>query len=134
MRPDEGKALYCTWNNRIHTEEVGLGHIHYRYGPKPLDTPYLLTEKDYEDVDPIGENEIILDGVRYEVESKEYAYLKAFVVKLRYSNDDQIALMLNYQENPEAYREAYEEMQAWRDKAGFVAKHAEPSHEAQGGG
>jgi hypothetical protein len=51
-----------------------------------------------------------------------YAQAKAAVVKMYYSYDDRIALMLNYQENPEDYTTAYQEMQSWREVAGQVAK------------
>lgn len=120
ITPDEGKVLYCKWNNAIY-DSFSLGYIYYRYGNKKLDSPYLLTEDDFEEIDPPQDNQIIIDGERYTVESMDYAYLKTYIVKLHYSNDDQIAIILNRDERG-GNDEAYAEMQDWRDKAGFIAR------------
>lgn len=50
-----------------------------------------------------------------------YAQLKAFFVKKRYSNDDQIALMLNKDYSDEDSL-AYIKMQEYRDWCGTLAK------------
>lgn len=50
-----------------------------------------------------------------------YAALKAEMVKRRYSVDDQIAVMLNRDDDAESAL-AYEKMQAWREWSGRVAK------------
>lgn len=50
-----------------------------------------------------------------------YADLKAKFVKMRYSNDDQIAILLNKDEN-EAGLDKYNKMQEWREWSGTLAK------------
>ena len=43
------------------------------------------------------------------------------MIKLRYSNDDQLALMLN-KDNSEEDTELYDKMQEWREWSGRFAK------------
>lgn len=59
---------------------------------------------------------------KYDGKTPSYAEVKSDVVKVRYSYDDQIALMINYQDDQEKYRKAYEEMQQWRNIASYIAK------------
>ena len=49
-----------------------------------------------------------------------YADAKEYIIKKRYSNDAQIAIMLN-KENSAEDELAYEKMQDWRDWASIVA-------------
>lgn len=100
----------------IFGNELYLGYTYYING-KLLPEPKLEVPEDYEEVLPLE-----IEGNTYYLEEYTYAAIKTFVVKLKYSNDDQIALMLNYQENPDKYQEAYDTMQAWRDYAGEVAR------------
>ena len=51
----------------------------------------------------------------------EYGALKAQFIKMRYSNDDQIAIMLN-KDNSEEDEIYYNKMQEWRDWSGEMAK------------
>lgn len=53
--------------------------------------------------------------------AKGYAHYKERLVKRRYSNDDQLAVILN-KEDGEDGRLEYERMQAWREWAADVAK------------
>lgn len=54
-------------------------------------------------------------------EVMDYAGIKTRIIKSRYSNDDQIALMLN-EESSEEDKVYFSKMQEWRDWAGEVAK------------
>lgn len=54
-------------------------------------------------------------------EKMNYASIKTKLIKSRYSNDDQIALILNHQ-NSEEDEIAYNRMQEWRNWAGELAK------------
>ena len=56
-------------------------------------------------------------------ESMTYEAIKAKIIKSRYSNDDQIAILLNKSKGPEEELE-YQRMQRWRDMASDVAKSA----------
>ena len=51
---------------------------------------------------------------------RTYADAKKFVVGVRYSNDDQIAIILN-KDNSEEDALAFQKMQEWRDWAAVVA-------------
>jgi hypothetical protein len=53
--------------------------------------------------------------------STTYEQYKARFIKKLFSNDDQIAIMLNYQRSAEDL-DLYNKMQEWRDWAGSVAK------------
>lgn len=54
--------------------------------------------------------------LRHRHSSRGYAYWKSHIIKLRYSNDDQIAIMLNGE------KEAILRMNAWREWASTLAK------------
>lgn len=56
-------------------------------------------------------------------ESMEYGNIKKAIIQLRYSNDDQIAIILN-KDNSEETKLYYNKMQEWRDFATDVAKKA----------
>ena len=56
-------------------------------------------------------------------ESMTYEAIKAKIIKSRYSNDDQIAILLNKSKGQEEELE-YQRMQRWRDMASDVAKSA----------
>lgn len=51
----------------------------------------------------------------------EYGALKSQIIKMRYSNDDQIAIMLN-KDNSEEDALYHTKMQEWRDWSGNMAK------------
>ena len=54
-------------------------------------------------------------------EKLDYASIKTKMIKLRYSNDDQLALMLN-KDNSEEDTVLYDKMQEWREWSGRFAK------------
>lgn len=54
-------------------------------------------------------------------EKLDYASIKTKMIKLRYSNDDQLALMLN-KDNSEEDKMYYDKMQEWREFSGHIAK------------
>ena len=54
-------------------------------------------------------------------EIMDYAGIKTKMIKMRYSNDDQIALMLN-KDNSEEDAMLYNKMQEWREWSGRFAK------------
>ena len=54
-------------------------------------------------------------------EIMDYAGIKTKMIKLRYSNDDQLALILN-KDNSEEDTELYNKMQEWREWSGTFAK------------
>lgn len=54
-------------------------------------------------------------------EKIDYVSIKTKMIKLRYSNDDQLALMLN-KDNSEEDAALYDKMQEWREWAGRFAK------------
>ena len=112
--PEKGKLLHCLYNNKLYKNKIKLDYIW------DSNTPHLLTEEDFEEVDE-SEFECI-DNVWYDFRNMSYAAIKTLIIKLHYSNDDQIALMINYQQSPEQYQEAYETMQNWRVYAKEVAK------------
>lgn len=119
---DKGKVLYCTFLESNYGREVSLGYVYYDKDGVLLEKPYLLEAKDFEEItDPQIENpEPSYFGLPES--GFTYANAKAAVVKVYYSYDDQIALMLNYEEYPEKYEQLYQEMQQWREVAGQVAK------------
>ena len=118
----KGKHLFCTLLEKDYGKSVSLGYIFYDKDGMLLEEPYLLEAKDFEEItDPQIENpEPSYFGLPES--GFTYADAKAAVVKVYYSYDDQIALMLNYEEYPDRYAEAYQEMQQWREVAGEVAK------------
>ena len=80
-----------------------------------------LTEDDFEEVDD-SEFECI-DKVWYDFRGKSYAHIKTFIIKLHYSNDDQIAIMLNNEIDMSGEAtDRYREMQEWREYASSIAK------------
>ena len=54
-------------------------------------------------------------------EKLDYASIKTKMIKSRYSNDDQLALMLN-KDNSEEDKMYYDKMQEWREFSGHIAK------------
>ena len=119
LTASSGKILHCLWDGSDRGRRTALGCEHYRGGER-LEKPYLLTEEDFVETDDpwIGEVSAADLGLK---EGFTYADAKAAVVKMRYSQDDQMALMLNYAEDPDGYGDAYREMQSWRKVAAMVA-------------
>lgn len=104
IKAEQGKILVYKPDNKIWGKAARLatykGHV--------------LTEEDFEEVD---ESELeYIDNVWYDFRNMSYAAIKTFIIKLHYSNDDQIAIMLNNDE------EKMREMQEWREYASNIAK------------
>ena len=85
---ENGKELMRKADGAFFGNELTLAYTYYIGGIK-LDTPHLELPSDYIDVYIIN-----VEDTDYPVESYEYGYLKAYIIKLKYSNDDQIAIIL----------------------------------------
>ena len=109
IKAEEGKLLYYIPENIIWGKAARLAKY----------KEHQLTIEDFEEIDENGVE--CIDGIQYNFKGMTYAAIKTFIIKLHYSNDDQIALMLNYQSNPSKYEQAYQNMQNWRDYAGNIA-------------
>ena len=109
IRADKDKVLFYKPENRIWGKAARLAKY----------KDHILTEDDFEEVSE--DLIVVIDDKSYYFRGMSYAEIKMFVIKLHYSNDDQIALMLNYQSNPSKYEQAYQNMQNWRDYAGNIA-------------
>lgn len=116
---DEGKLLLRKADNLLFGKELTLGYTHYINGER-VNPPHLEVPEDYQDSDYIE-----VDGSSYPVTSFDYAYLKDYIVKLKYSPEDQIAILCNIGLDPENtyYKQRYNDMQVWREHAGEIAKH-----------
>lgn len=70
----------------------------------------------------VGKKEITIGGY-FIVSIKDFSYsaIKMAVIKMRYSNDDQIALILN-KDSSEEDAFLYQKMQEWRELASYVSK------------
>ena len=65
---------------------------------------------------------INMDGVVFRNNEKyDYGQWKANIIKKRYSNDDQIAILLNKDDSAED-KMRYDKMQEWREYASVLAK------------
>ena len=65
---------------------------------------------------------INMDGVVFRNNEKyDYGQWKANIIKKRYSNDDQIAILLNKDDSAED-KMRYDKMQEWREYASMLAK------------
>ena len=110
IKADEGKILIYKPENKIWGRAARLAQY----------KGHTLTEEDFEEVD--DSNLECIDNVWYDFRNMSYADIKTLIIKLHYSNDDQIALMLNYQSDPDRYKEKYDIMQDWRSYASEIAK------------
>ena len=59
--------------------------------------------------------------VKFYFSKSDYATVKTEMIKKQYSNDDQIAIMLNAQLSEED-KMYYDKMQEWRKFSGYIAK------------
>lgn len=69
----------------------------------------------------INKKWIDYSGLRCMNHKYDYGQWKAAIIKWRYSNDDQIAILLNKDDSAED-KMRYVKMQEWRDYAGLLAK------------
>lgn len=67
-------------------------------------------------------NGLLSFSVKKSNDTPTYAKLKTDIIKMRYSNDDQIAIMLNVDNESKDSAEDYQRMQDWRMFATNVAK------------
>jgi hypothetical protein len=72
------------------------------------------------DITIVGGNLLLFDGIAILAEDLTKKGIKSHIIKMRYDNDDQIALMLN-RNNSEEDAKAYQLMQDWRQFADDVA-------------
>ena len=63
---------------------------------------------------------IWFDNIVMQLRKLDYVGWKTYIVKLRYSNDDQIAIILN-KDNSEEDTIRYNKMQEWREWAGQLS-------------
>lgn len=117
IRSAGGKVLRRKSDGAVFGTELSLGYTYWIGGVKQT-PPVLEKPEDYEDVTEVK----VSDTESVYTNDLSYSNLKAMIVKLRYSYDDQIALMLNYMEKPEEYKERYDAMLMWRDVAGEAAR------------
>lgn len=115
---DEGKLLLRKADNLLFGKELILGYTWYING-ELINPPHLEVPEDYRDSDYIE-----VDGASYPVTSFEYSYLVDKIVKIKYSPEDQIAILCNIDLDPnnENYIQRYNDMQNWRAKAKEIAK------------
>ncbi len=104
--------------NKVYSEAgyilIGKNRKGYEFEGKPSD--FTEEKLSLDDMKIQGEY-VTYSGIMQHVGTDyDYGRLKGDMVKRRYSNDDQIAIMLNGDE------EAMGRMQAWRDWSSQVAK------------
>lgn len=51
LTADEGKDLYCNFNERNYGTDVYLGYVYYDKDMNKLNEPYLLTINDFIEID-----------------------------------------------------------------------------------
>ena len=105
----------------------------YYIGEIKLYEPLLECIEHYEEVDEdtedndsiiteINEGRLYVYGMDMGApETMDYKGIKAAIIKVKYSNDDQIAIILNREDSQED-EARYQEMQRWREFAAGVAK------------
>lgn len=104
IKADEGKVLYCTYTHQVWGKSVRLGTLF----------EHKLLGDDFIEVDDSGYE--VIDGVYYDFNGKSYDCIKRLIIQLHYSIDDQIAIMLNNDDDK------MREMQEWREFAKNIAK------------
>ena len=104
IKAEEGKILVYKPENKLWGKAARLATY----------KGHTLTEEDFEEVDESSLE--CIDNIWYDFRNMTYAAIKTFIIKLHYSNDDQIAIMLNNDEDK------MREMQEWREFASLTAK------------
>jgi len=121
---DEGKILIRKADNYVLGKSAKLGYTFVING-KTLSEKHLEVPEDYTEIDDKElKNRIEIYGMYWPVTVKTYSELKDFLVKIKYSTEDQIAVICNKDLHPndKKYQDAYTEMQEWRTLAGRIAK------------
>ena len=80
----------------------------------------LETKLNLENIQKIG-NFVVYDCLRDKITTSDFAKLKSKFVNKQFTNDDQIAIMLNKDDSEEDLL-LFNKMQEWRVWAGFIAK------------
>ena len=113
----KGNIVYADAGNLL------VGQRRQGYQLKGTESDFKEVPIKYDDMTFDGKFLLYNNGTLLEVirEGASYGSLKAKLIKIRYSNDDQIAIMLNKDESDEDLLK-YEKMQEWRNWAGILAK------------
>lgn len=121
-----GDMVYADTYKYLKHKENGFYALAYKGTMDEFDEFDMTQPFDFK----ISGNVVIFEGgkLAFSVDGWDYVSLKTTFVKKRYSNDDQIAIMLNY--NSGEYYDVmfYEKMQEWRTFAGDMAKQLEALH------
>lgn len=104
IKAEEGKILLYKPENKLWGKAARLATY----------KGHTLTEEDFEEVDESGFE--CIDNAWYDFKNMSHTAIKTLIIKLHYSNDDQIAIMLNDDEDK------MREMQEWREFASLTAK------------
>lgn len=80
----------------------------------------LETKLNLENIQKIG-NFVVYDGLKDRITTSDFAKLKSKFVNKQFTNDDQIAIMLNKDDSEEDLL-LFDKMQEWRAWAGIIAK------------
>ena len=80
----------------------------------------LETKLNLENIQKIG-NFVVYDGLKDRITTSDFAKLKSKFVNKQFTNDDQIAIMLNKDDSEEDLF-LFDKMQEWRAWAGIIAK------------
>ena len=80
----------------------------------------LETKLNLENIQKIG-NFVVYDGLKDRITTSDFAKLKSKFVNKQFTNDDQIAIILNKDDSEEDLL-LFNKMQEWRAWAGIIAK------------
>jgi hypothetical protein len=117
----KGDKVYCEAGGYIHSKTSNVygftipGNIE-DFEDVRLTKPYILE---------VVNNVIFLENRKFMIipKSLDYADIKTKIITSRYSNDDQMAIILN-KDSSEEDTVLYNKMQEWREFAGEIAKAA----------
>ena len=117
----EGKTLYYP------AENIVWGHM----ARLAVYKGHQLTKEDFTEID---KTEVVrINDTDYVFYNWKYSDIVEFIIKCKYTYDSQIALMLNYQMDPEKYQDKYDEMQSWRNYAKEIGRKFDPVVEEKEG-
>lgn len=114
-----------TINNTIYADAgnilIGDNKVGYQFIGK--ESEFKEQKIKYDDINIKGSFIKYDNGRLLELIPKQpsYGYFKSCIIKKRYSNDDQIAILLNKDSSEEDLLK-YNKMQEWRDWASILAK------------
>lgn len=114
-----------TINNTIYADAgnilIGDNKVGYQFIGK--ESEFKEQKIEYDDINIKGSFIKYDNGRLLELIPRQpsYGYFKSCIIKKRYSNDDQIAILLNKDSSEEDLLK-YNKMQEWRDWASILAK------------